>query len=67
MTKKNRIEIYIENTKLNGSRGIKRCRTLIFKRCSYREAIKRCQQQSDLDGSRSYPVAIKEIEIFSMN
>ena len=29
--------------------------------------IERCPQESDLDGSRSYPVAIKETETFSMD
>ena len=46
---------------------IKRCRALIFDRWSYQGAIERCPQQSDLDGSRSYPTAIEEIETFSMD
>ena len=29
--------------------------------------IERCPQKSDLDGSRSYPAAIKETETFSMD
>ena len=60
-------ELYIENTILDGSEGVERCQALILNRWSYRGAIERCPQQSDLDGSRSYQAFIEQIETFSMD
>ena len=52
---------------LDGLKGVERCRALILDRWSYRGAIKRCPQQSDLDGSRSYQASIEHTETFLMD
>ena len=41
---------------LDGSAGIERCRELKFVGRSYRVAIERCPQQSDLDGLRTIEI-----------
>ena len=52
---------------LNGSKGVERCQALILDRWSYRGAIERYPQQSDLDGSRSYQASIEHTETFLMD
>ena len=52
---------------LDGLKGVERCRALILDRWSYRGAIKRCPQQNDLDGSRSYQASIEHKETFLMD
>ena len=52
---------------LDGLKGVERCRALILDRWSYRGAIERCPQQSDLDGSRSYQASIEHTETFSID
>ena len=48
------LRLYIENTKLDGSRAIENCRALILDRFICRGAIESYQWQRNLDGSNSY-------------
>ena len=61
------LRLYIESTKLDGSRGIESCRALILDRFICRGAIESCPQQRDLDGSNSYRASIKQTKSFSMD
>ena len=58
------LKLYIGN---HDSRWIEKCQDLILDRWSCWGAIERCPQQSDLDGSRSNPIAIKETLTFLMD
>ena len=61
------LRLYIEITILDGLKAIERCRELILDRWICQSAIKRCPQQSDLDGSRSYQASIEQTETFSID
>ena len=61
------LRLYIEITILDGLKAIERCRELILDRWICQGAIKRCPQQSDLDGSRSYQVSIEQTETLSID
>ena len=65
--KKIALRLYIEIMSLVGSKGVERCQALILDRWSYRGAIERYPQQSDLDGSRSYQASIEHTKTFLMD
>ena len=61
------LRLYIENTKLDGSRAIESCRALILDRFICRGAIESYQWQRNLDRSNSYWASIEQTESFSMD
>ena len=61
------IRLYIESTRLNGSRAIENCLALIVDKFICRGAIESYQRQRNLDGSNSYQASIEQIKSFSMN
>ena len=61
------LRLYIENTKLDGLRGIESCQALILDRFICWGASESCPQQRDLDGLNSYQESIEQTKSFSMD